>query len=1010
MNVFELYASLGLDTDEYYTELAKARDAAEDVFNGISVPEIPTPELPAPDTEEYDNGLVNTEHESEAFVEQLNGIFQKLGIVAALAAAGKAVADFGAATAAAIQETAAYGDTIDKTSQKIGISAEAYQEWDAVMQHSGTSVSTLQGSMRVLSQQAEKGGEAFKKLGISEKEVADLSKEDLFSRVIEGLQGMEEGTERTVLAQQLLGRGAMEYGALLNTTAEETQKMKDRVHELNGVMSDESVKAAAAFQDQLQDMNTALDGLKRNITNEFLPSITEVMSGLTDIFSGDYDEGVNRISEGIDAIVERFSELPSRISEVGKNIISALGEAIVQNIPDLLSVGADTINFLLTSIIENAPNLVDGAFTIVSTLAQGIADNLPVLVPSAIDAVLKVGETLLDNIDTIIDVAGKLIEGLAKGLIEAIPVLIERIPEIIESIATGLYDGVTTLVETAQKMVTAIITVLADYEQWEQVGAGWYNALVRGLNGEYDAEHAAAMAKFESKTVEELNQLRVNLQRQANVLEQAKNEIVEGIKKNGVLNADDISDLFVRNQFKEWRKTHQSEGWDVFFATELNEFNKQISNINEAMGQASNGVYETAVESGETIDEAGKTITAHANDYGKNAQLAYAAMFEGGYRSMDSSLKHYAEGLDSMLATHKITQDEYDRKLSAYLNNNMDKNSELWWKYYDGIEKRKEQAQAQAFKASEKAQKEAHKKAKESADNVKETITAVGSTILNAFTTMSTTIGTSITDKVKTLSSVIGVAWSELGTSIKKVMETHTKEIEAATKTYTSTLQNIWDGYVGQLDLWKKADIDIGDGLTAWQVGDIDQQTAGLQRYEDTYKAVLGRMGDEIDDTEKNLLRKISGMSLDEKTSFTDYLARMTEEEFNTYMQSYKKYVEQAGELAVIEGNSISDINEELAQSLINDVDYEGIGKTGAEQYLSGFYEGIKGFLVDIGTVSTAKIAKTVPVATTQAQTTPENITVNINGIQFKTVDELTQALVQAITNTTNRRKAGYAV
>lgn len=996
MNVFELYASLGLDTAEYYDALERAKSAAESQT-------IPTLQIPAPDTEDYDRGLGDAESESENFVNQINGIFQKLGIVAALAAAGKAVADFGAQTAAAVQEAAAYGDTIDKASQKIGISAEAYQEWDAVMQHSGTSVSTLQGSMRVLSQQAEQGGEAFKKLGISEQEVADLSKEDLFSRVIEGLQGMEEGTERTVIAQQLLGRGAMEYGALLNTTAEDTQKMKDRVHELNGVMSDESVKAAAAFQDQLQDMNTALDGLKRNLTNEFLPSITTVMSGLTEIFSENYEDGINQISEGIDTIVERFSELPSRVSEVGKNIIGALGEAIIQNIPDLLSVGADTINFLLTSIIENAPNLVDGAFTIVSTLAQGIADNLPVLVPSAVDAVLKVGETLLDNIDTIIDVAGKLIEGLAKGLIEAIPVLIERIPEIIESIATGLYNGVTTLIETAQNMVTEIITVLADYDRWEQVGAGWYNALIRGLNGDYDAEHAAAMAKFEGKTVEELNQMRVNLQRQADGIKTAHDEAVESIKKYGTLNPDDISDLFIRNQFKEWRKTHQSEGWDVYFATELDSFNDQISDINEAMGQAANGVYTTAVKTGETIDAAGEVVVAHVNDYGRNRDEAYAKMFEGERESTDELIKKYADNLDHLLATHKITQEEYDKQLSDYLNTHVDSNSELWWKYYDGIAKRAQQAQEQSTKSITKSQKTAVEK-------ISETATETTKDLSSVFDVMSSSIGIAFSDNITNLVGVIGSSWETLNKAYKKAAEEHTKEIEADAKTYTNTLQSIWDGYVGQLDLWKK--VDISDTVTAWQIGDIDRQTAGLQRYEDTYKAVLGRMGDEIDDTEKNLLRKISGMSLEDKTSFTDYLARMTNAEFNAYMQSYKKYVEQAGELAVLEGNSISDINEELAQSLINDVDYEGIGKTGAQQYLSGFYEGIKDFAVDIGTVSTstAEIAKAVPVTSTPAQTTPENITVNINGIQFKTVDELTQALVQAITNTTNRRKAGYAV
>lgn len=1008
MNVFELYASLGLDTDEYYTELAKARDAAEDVFNGISVPEIPTPEIPAPDTEEYDNGLVNTEHESEAFVEQINGIFQKLGIVAALAAAGKAVADFGAATAAAIQETAAYGDTIDKASQKIGISAEAYQEWDAVMQHSGASIGTLQASMRVLSQQAEKGGEAFKKLGISEQEVADLSKEDLFSRVIEGLQGMEEGTERTVLAQQLLGRGAMEYGALLNTSAEATQEMRDRVHELNGVMSDEAVKAAAAFQDQLQDMNTALDGLKRNITNEFLPSITTVMSGLTEIFAGNYDEGINQISEGIDTIVQRFNELPSKISEVGKNIISSLGEAIIQNIPDLLSIGADVINFLITSLIENAPMLVDSAFTMVSTLAQGIADNLPALVPSAVDVVFEIADTLLDNIDMLIDAGFSLLKGLADGLIKALPVLIGRAPEIVAKLGA-------TLIELAPKMLASGIALI------EQVFSGlldpktWTDAV--------------------DKLAEQFGSIEIEFTELGHNLWDA------------LISAWEV---YYNRDFSKWKQY----GADIY-----NQLNGGISTVSgghfrsegiadsinqtaEDIEQSADNLYDTSVESGDKIDKAGSVLTAHANDYGKNAQLAYAAIFEGGYRSMDSSLKHYAEGLDSMLATHKITQDEYDKKLSAYLDNNVDKNSELWWKYYDGIEKRKEQAQAQALKESQKAQKEADKEAKKSADNVKETITVVGSTILNAFSAMSTTIGTSITDKAKTLASVVGVAWSGLGTNIKKVMETHTKEIEASTKTYTTTLQNIWDGYVGQLDLWKKADIDIGEGLTAWQVGDIDNQTASLQRYEDTYKAVLGRMGDEIDDTEKNLLRKISGMSLEDKTSFTDYLARMTNAEFNAYMQSYKKYVEQAGELAVIEGNSISDINEEVAQSLINDVDYEGIGKTGAEQYMTGFYmELAKGFAVDVNKAiskdlrsifgenvdaltrnpqaithaifgdNAAEVTKTtVPVTTTQAQAQPENITVNINGIQFKTVDELSQALIQAITNTTNRRKAGYAV
>ena len=79
--------------------------------------------------------------------------------------------------------------------------------------------------------------------------------------------------------------------------------MRQRVHELGGVMSNEAVKAAAAYQDSLQDMQTAFGGLKRGLMTEFLPSITKVMDGLTEIFSGDSDKGIAMISEGVDELV-----------------------------------------------------------------------------------------------------------------------------------------------------------------------------------------------------------------------------------------------------------------------------------------------------------------------------------------------------------------------------------------------------------------------------------------------------------------------------------------------------------------------------------------------------------------------------------------------------------------------------------------------------------------------------------------------------------------------------------
>ena len=157
-----------------------------------------------------------------------------LGTVAKVGAASfgvftAAVAGGTSALASGITNLASYTDHIDKQSQKMNMTSTEYQEWSAVMEHCGTSMDSLQSSMKTLSTAAETGNAAFDTLGISMEEIQSMDSEELFSATITALQDMDDETERTYAASQLLGRGATELGALLNTSAEDTQAMKDRV-------------------------------------------------------------------------------------------------------------------------------------------------------------------------------------------------------------------------------------------------------------------------------------------------------------------------------------------------------------------------------------------------------------------------------------------------------------------------------------------------------------------------------------------------------------------------------------------------------------------------------------------------------------------------------------------------------------------------------------------------------------------------------------------------------------
>lgn len=410
------------------------------------------------DSSEYEKGLNDAETKGSTFG---SGLKKAAAVgAAAVSAVGSAAIAAGTSLVKGTGDVAAYGDNIDKMSQKMGISAQAYQEWDAIMQHSGTSIDALKPSMKVLAMQAEKGSDAFQKLGISEKEVASLSQEDLFAKVITGLQGMEEGTERTYITSQLLGRGATELGALLNTSAEETQKMRDRVHELGGVMSDDAVKASAQFQDTLQDMSTGFDSLKRNMLSEFLPAITSVMDGLTNLFTGDYDEGIERISEGVGQAIDKLSEMLPKILEAGKNILLALGGAIIQNLPVIMPALADLVMGIGQSIIDNLPMLVNTGLQIILQLANSISQALPTLIPTIVDVVLQIVNTLIDNVDLMVDASIALIIGLTEGIINSLPILIEKAPELVIAFVEAIIRNTPKLLDAAVQIISQLVIFL----------------------------------------------------------------------------------------------------------------------------------------------------------------------------------------------------------------------------------------------------------------------------------------------------------------------------------------------------------------------------------------------------------------------------------------------------------------------------------------------------------------------------------------------------------------------
>ena len=448
--------------------------------------------------EQAENGFDEAGKEAEDFGKEIDkagdesedaaGKLKKVGEIAvdvgkAMAAAVVAIGTAAVAAGKKLwdmsNDVAAFGDNIDKTSQKIGISAESYQEWDYVFQRCGSDVNNLQTGMKKLSgvitdaaSGSDSAAEKLSAVGLSIEDLNGKSQDEQLSIVISALQKMESGAERTAAANDLLGKSAVDMAAVLNMSAEETEALRQEAQDYGMVMSNEAVAASAAFEDSLTRLQGTMGGLKNRMVGELLPGITLIMDGLSDLVAGNEEAGeklksgvvsvVETVTEMIPQVVELITMIATAVLECAPAIISALAEGIINAIPTLLPVVLQVIQELVAALLELLPQLIEAGVQVIASLVTGIANALPTLIPAAVQAIVTIVQGLVDSLPLILDAALQLITGLAQGILDALPILIAALPEIINGIITFLLDSIPQIIETGIQLLTSLVAALPD--------------------------------------------------------------------------------------------------------------------------------------------------------------------------------------------------------------------------------------------------------------------------------------------------------------------------------------------------------------------------------------------------------------------------------------------------------------------------------------------------------------------------------------------------------------------
>ena len=349
---------------------------------------------------------------------------------------------------------------------------------------------TLSGVITEAANGSDKATAKLAAVGLTIDDLNGKSQDEQLSIVIAKLQEMKTGAERTTAANGLLGKSAVDMAAVLNTSAADTQALKDEAHEYGMIMSNEAVAASATFEDSLTKMNHTVTGLKNNMIGALLPSVTLIMDALTDLIAGKENAG---------------QAMDEAVTSLGNALNNGLSE-IVKKLPMFLSAAKTLVLSLVKGIIDNLPEIVKAALEVVVELAKGIVKALPELLPALVECIATITNTLTSPsmLSEILDTALNLLITLADGLIDAIPQLVDATIQIIENLIrflvepqnisklvnagirvtmalqTGLLNALPKLAEGALKLVLAIGDTIV-HTDWLQVGKNIVDGLWNGL-------------------------------------------------------------------------------------------------------------------------------------------------------------------------------------------------------------------------------------------------------------------------------------------------------------------------------------------------------------------------------------------------------------------------------------------------------------------------------------------------------------------------------------------------
>lgn len=479
------------------------------------------------DQSKLDKGLTGAEGKLTGYKGKLGSFGKMVGGIAIGAIAGLTAA-LGGAFAATLKVTDGF-DNIAKTSKKLGVSTDAYQEMEYWASQNGIATNQMERAVGRLNQRMglaaegnEKYSSALEKLGVNMEDVrsGSISTEDAFAKSLQTLSEMTNEQEKSALASELFGtKLARDLMPALQDGSLSLEEAKQKAEELGIVIDEETLTAAEEFNDTWDDLTRSMSAFGQKIIAELMPFFQMLMDWIIDhmpqiqaifqttfdairiVFStlfgwieqfiGWIDKLFETNSESLSGIYELYSEYLGNIIE----IVSEFGQNIWESISGVVLAIYDFIQEYLTMIVEfyqeNGEQMLEIATKVFGTILDTVStvfEAIFEIITTILNLILPFIQEQLGKITQFWDENGEKIMSIVETAFNFIKDTIDFIMPILIAIIEGAWSIISSVFDAAIGIILGLVEwfvsmLTGDFEGMKEASIKIWESLWDGVKG-----------------------------------------------------------------------------------------------------------------------------------------------------------------------------------------------------------------------------------------------------------------------------------------------------------------------------------------------------------------------------------------------------------------------------------------------------------------------------------------------------------------------------------------------